>query len=197
MAERPISVFYTHPFSPGARQALEALLSNVSEWMSFSSIPNDNNHHGLSPAQLFRQVGHSWPEHPFAIIADQQTAAEIDASRPPTVIVVASWQITLHDEWDLYDGPENPATMPEAQRIAFLRELAEARAIQEAQESGGEEWFWEPNSEQNGIDAVKIVRADLAGMGYICTVYGVKDIRDMHQYFKRTADSTGGVFHSP
>ncbi|RDB17084.1 hypothetical protein Hypma_001924 [Hypsizygus marmoreus] len=136
MAERPISVFYTHPFSPGARQALEALLSNVSEWMSFSSIPNDNNHHGLSPAQLFRQVGHSWPEHPFAIIADQQTAAEIDASRPPTASLWPHGRSPFTMNGICMTAPKT-ATMPEAQRIAFLRELAEARAIQEAQESGG------------------------------------------------------------
>ncbi|GLB39878.1 hypothetical protein LshimejAT787_0703880 [Lyophyllum shimeji] len=203
MAQPPVRVYYTCPFSQPAKEHLESLLSNVSEWTSFSSVPYNPAHNGLSPSQLFQHLGNTFSETSYALIADQRTATELEGSAPtdPTLTVAAAWQITPGDEWDLYRGPQDLDSMPEDQRIALLRGLAEQRANQEAQESGGEEWFWEPNSEQRGIDAVlwqvKSVRADLAGAVYICSVYAVKDIRDMHLYFKRTADTSGGVFHPP
>jgi len=203
MAEPPVRVYYTFSFTQPAKQHLESLLSNVSESSTFLSVPYDPAHNGLSASQLFHQLGNTWSDRSYAVIADQRTATEIETSAPggPTVTVAAAWQITPGDEWDLYRGPQDLESMPETQRTAFLRGLAEQRANQEAQESGGEEWFWEPNSEHRGIDAVlwqvKNVRADLAGVGYICSVYDVKDVRDMHLFFKRSSDNNGGVFHPP
>jgi len=198
MAEPPVHVYYTYPFAQDAKQHLEMLLAGVSEWLTFASIPYDQAHNGLSPSQLFQLLGNNLAG-PYVVIADQRTATEINAPTSPTVIVAAAWEITLGDEWDLYRGSQDLDSMTEAQRIAFLRGLAEQRANQEAQESGGEEWFWEPNSDQRGIDAilwqVKSVRADLEGVGSICSVYSVKDVRDMHLYFKHSADNSGGVFH--
>lgn len=186
MASLPVNVYYTYPFSPPSKQRLETLLSTVSEWKTFHSVPYDEAYNGLSPSQLFQHLGNTWSGVEYAIIADQRTATELDASASatPTVTVAASCQITLEYEWDLYRGSQDLESMPEAQRNTLLRGLAEQRANREAQESGWEEWFWEPNSEQRGIDAVlwqvKSVRADLGGMGYISDVYDVKDIRDMH-----------------
>ncbi|KAF8065216.1 hypothetical protein FPV67DRAFT_1671492 [Lyophyllum atratum] len=199
-----VLVYYTYyPFSQTVKQHLESSLSNVSEWITFSSVPYDEAHNGRAPAQLLQYLGNTWSGPSYAIIADRRTAVEVDAADPTslTITVSASWQITPGDEWDLYRGPQNLDSMPEAQRIAFLRDLAEQRANRDAQASKGEEWFWEPNSEQKGVDAilwqVKSVRADLAGMGYVCSVYDIKDIRDMHPHFKRSADNNGGVFRAP
>ncbi|KAF9463732.1 hypothetical protein BDZ94DRAFT_1308629 [Collybia nuda] len=201
MSEPPINVYYTHPFSAAGKRHLESLFSNISEWKTFNYILYNEAHNGLSPLQLFQHLGRTWSDRQYAVIVDQRTATEIGTSASLTAAVAASWQITLNDEWDLYRGSQDLESMPEGERNTFLRGLAEQRANREAQESGGEEWFWEPNSEQKGVEAilwqVKSVRADLSGVDYISSVYDVKDIRDMHLHFKLSADNNNGVFSAP
>ncbi|KII94887.1 hypothetical protein PLICRDRAFT_693203 [Plicaturopsis crispa FD-325 SS-3] len=188
------SVYYTHPVAAATQQHVAALLSSVDEGGGpYVHVPYNPAHGGLSPLQLFQALQYSFTDTGFVIIADQRTEQEIDTAHP-SVTVAAAWEITLGYEWDLYRGDRDLDALPEAERLAFLRELAEARA-----QADGDPWVWEPDAEQNGLDGriwqVKSVRADIAGAENICAVYRVKDINDMHGYYKSLADQNGGVVH--
>ncbi|KAH8812798.1 hypothetical protein F5884DRAFT_786406 [Xylogone sp. PMI_703] len=184
-----LAVYYTHQFDDTSKSALESSLADVTEYNKYVSMPYDESYRRLSPMQLFQRLGNTWPgtRHRYVLIADERTLTEINSSSPPTVTVAAAIAPDLQNEMYLQrhrgvqglESPENPQT------IALVRDLAEQRVRQQVEESG-DEWFWEADAESKGLNAVlwqvKSVRADMGGAEYICMVYSVKDITDMHRH---------------
>ncbi|KAF5339282.1 hypothetical protein D9758_013299 [Tetrapyrgos nigripes] len=196
----PAKLYMTRPFT---ENEIEHLLSLVHPSFRLQVQSYAEDHYGLSPLQLFRRLEDTYfgTGHPYFIIADERTHQELfPLGITPTVIVAGIWSNSPEDEWDLYRGSVDLDSLPEQERLDLLRQLAEQRAQQEADESGNEEWAWQRNFEQHGTDAklwqIKTIRADLKGMVDAGSVYDVKDrdLRDSHKTFVREAQGNGGVY---
>lgn len=181
----PVKLYMTHPLTSDDLERL--LSSSISSPVRFEAQPYDQAHENLSPLQLFQRVDDLISSgHSHFVITDARTHSELSqADAKLTVIVAGIWNTSPEYEWDLYRGLIDIENLPEARRLALLKQLAEARAVAEANESGAEEWAWESSSDQRGLEAklwqIKVLRADLKGMAYACSVYDVKDIRDTHR----------------
>jgi hypothetical protein len=183
-----IQLLYTAPFPPESRARLEYLLAAASkhfEVLEYKSI-YDPAYHGLSLAELFRCRNFSFAPHPYALVADSRTLAELRSNTlTPTVDVVSVRSITPMEEWNLYNGPGDLSPLAPIVRLALLRAMAEERATLDPHTSA---WFWEHVKERAYSDTqyneslwqIKALRASPAGAHYACLVYSVKDRNAMH-----------------
>jgi len=197
-----IQLLYTAPFPPASRSQLESLLSAASkhlELLEYKPI-YDPAYDGLSLPDLFRCRNFSFAPHPYALVADSRTLAELHSNVMPTVEVVSVHNITPMEEWNLYKGPGDLSFLSPFVRLALLRAMAEERVTLDPHTNA---WFWEnpkrreysDNQYNDNLWQMKTLRTSPAGAHYACLVYSVKDRNAMHALYSNEAAKTGGVFH--
>ncbi|KAJ6498996.1 hypothetical protein C8R45DRAFT_980647 [Mycena sanguinolenta] len=197
-----VELFYTAPFPPASRAQLEFLLSAPSkelELLQYKPI-YDPEYESLALPDLFKCRKFSFSPHPYALVADSRTLAELHSNVMPTVQVVSVRNSTPMEEWNQYKGPGDLSFLAPFVRLALLRAMMEERVSLDA---NTDSWFWENPKVQkysetqysNNLWQIKTLRASPAGAHYACLVYSVKDRNAIHALYSAEAAKTGGVFH--